>query len=222
MVVAITFGAFHIGLVNNSFELPPNKRPLKLVIITGIIGFAISAYLGVFLIAVSIASLFAVYSWRVKNIPVHSTIVHFIIGFLGFLFGFSIASTPDVTAVLPGIYFGLLVSAGHLSHEVSDYDEDRGKRVTNPIRFGRLRVLGLSFAIFTLSTLYLSILCAGRIGNFILAIPLLFLYPFHCLIYLKTVKNINLINRYRQGYRIIYVSAGLFIGGYLLYSKWTG
>ncbi len=90
-----------------------------------------------------------------KGKPVLGTIVHFVGASLYFLGGWSVFKefTPESFAL--AAFFGLVLSAGHFSNEIEDFDQDMAAGMTtNAIHFGKRRVFMTGIFLFILSSIY--------------------------------------------------------------------
>ncbi len=90
--------------------------------------------------AVAVWVMWGLYSfprYGAKYHPPLGTIAHFFIGIIQFHQGWILFSVPDKVSFILSCYFGLLLSAGHLNHEMIDCDADRAAGVANgAARFG--------------------------------------------------------------------------------------
>lgn len=94
-----------------------------------------------------------------KTIPVLSTVLHLGGSVLYFLSGYAIRDGLDLRGVLIGLYFGILIMAGHLAQEVQDAEGDRGNGLrTTATLFGARFAFAASLVLFVLSHVYLWIL----------------------------------------------------------------
>ncbi len=93
---------------------------------------------------------------RGKSIPVVSSLLHFGGTLLAFLLGALTFAPADPRSLLVACYPALLITAGHLVHEVEDYEQDRLSRCkTNAVRFGRKAVFIFASILFGFSFLLL-------------------------------------------------------------------
>lgn len=155
-----------------------------------------------------------------KGRPGYSSLVHLIAGTLFFLVGYSLFRPVGLPALLLGLYFGLVFMAGHLNHEIEDYEADREARIfTNAVKFGKRRVFFYSLGFFTLSSIYFYLLGYYAILPQLLAILPLLIYPFH-LYFLRYALKEGLtsesVSRFRKNYRWLYAIIGCVIILYLV------
>jgi len=113
-------------------------------------------------LAVITAGLGIFYSHPVLNgkcIPIVCSLTHFSGGLLHFLLGYTLFGPLDQRGVLIAVFFALTFTAGHLHHEVSDFDVDRENGLnTNAVVFGKRRVFLAGLTVFSLSYVGLRIL----------------------------------------------------------------
>ena len=93
---------------------------------------------------------------RGKNIPVFSSLLHFGGTLLSFLLGALTFAPADWHGLLVALHPAILITAGHLVHEVEDYEQDQLAHCqTNAVRFGRKPVFILASLLFGVSFLLL-------------------------------------------------------------------
>jgi 4-hydroxybenzoate polyprenyltransferase len=150
-----------------------------------------------------------------KSKPLAGTTVHFIGGVLQFVLGYAAVRPIDAAAVLIGVYFSLVFSAGHLNHEVKDHDADLAAGLkTNAVVFGPQRMFGVAFAIFTFAFLYLAALVWRGVVDLHLAWPYLAIYVPHLVLHVRAKQG------YDRKYQIVYRSLFVLAGVLLAVSKW--
>jgi 4-hydroxybenzoate polyprenyltransferase len=125
-----------------------------------------------------------------------------------FLLGASPFRPLTSSLIIPALYFAILFEAGHLNHEVKDFEADQGNELrTNAVVFGKKRVFVASSLLFLLSyPLFYGMVAAGHVGAY--AVPLsLFLLLLHMLSFIQTLRagiSRQAVLRYRKAYRTIY------------------
>jgi 4-hydroxybenzoate polyprenyltransferase len=146
-----------------------------------------------------------------KNYPLLGNLTHFIMGLAHFFLGYLINSEDFENPLYMGIYFSLLFTAGHLVHELIDFEADKSNGLrTSATFFGYKKVICFSQILFGCSFLYLLFLYGKKI------IPLSFLIPFSaayvisffCFYKLNLVERFQNLLRYRKIYRYLYLLAG--------------
>lgn len=92
-------------------------------------------------VALVIAALGALYSlplFRLKGVPLASSMVHFMGGLFHFLLGYSLYTPINRKGILLAVFFALIFTAGHAIQEVQDWEADRRSRIrTTAVHFGR-------------------------------------------------------------------------------------
>jgi 4-hydroxybenzoate polyprenyltransferase len=91
-----------------------------------------------------------------KGVPVLSTLTHHLaFASLYFLAGWALFQPLSLAAVEISLYWGLVLSAGHFSNEIEDFERDSAAQIrTNAIAFGRRPVFRLGLVLFLLASLY--------------------------------------------------------------------
>src|SRR5947209_7902374 len=73
-----------------------------------------------------------------KGTPIASSLPHLIGGIFHFLLGYAVFSPIDSRGVLIALFFALTFTAGHLNHEVRDFELDsKNNARTNAVAFGK-------------------------------------------------------------------------------------
>lgn len=168
-------------------------------------------------LAVALAILSALYSappFAMKGLPVASSALHLAGGLLHFLLGYSLFHPLDVRSLGLGGFFALTFTAGHLTHEVRDFEFDRINGIeTNAVKFGPANSFAAAFLLFTAAHFLLFAL--ARTG----AVPSLMryaiaLYPLH-LWWTWQARAAGLsfanVQRLQQRYRALYALIGLWM-----------
>ncbi|MGI6395462.1 MAG: UbiA family prenyltransferase [bacterium] len=169
----------------------------------------------------SVASflLWALYSFPKKGFkykPVAGTFIHFIGQVLHFQMGFSVLSVLNYNSFLISFYFALLFCAGHINHELIDYESDKKMGTkTGAVYFGKEKWEKLSFLIFSFSTLYILTLTLFKAADIILVWSFILAGVIHAAYKLMLCSGNLSKERFlkeRKFYRFIYFLAGtLFI-----------
>ena len=111
-----------------------------------------------FLLGLIIAALTLLYSHpraNCKGVPVLSTFIHLAFAVLYFLGGWVLFRPVSLPAAAIGLFFGLVLSAGHFSNEIQDFSSDLQARIrTNAISFGQRLVFRVGLTLFLLSSIY--------------------------------------------------------------------
>jgi len=182
-------------------------------LIVAILGYSL-LFRGCLWICLAIAGVWTLYSHpkvMLKAKPVTGSFCHFFGGILQFLLGWAAMAPAHSGAWLISFYFSAIFTAGHLNHEVKDYEDDKvaGLR-TNAVEFGPARVLAFSFWMFAAAFVYLIVLAIGKVAAWIDVLPFLLAFPIHYLWHLAKGKPTKVIYdvAYQQGYRALFFAAG--------------
>ncbi|MBO4711799.1 UbiA family prenyltransferase [bacterium] len=160
--------------------------------------------------------LWCVYSFPKKGFkyrPVLGTMIHFFGQIIHFLMGYTAIAPLDKGSAAASVYFALLFSAGHINHELIDHDADEkaGTR-TGAVRFGVKTWEKLSFALFTLAALYISVLSAIEKELLPMWLPFIIAGIIHITFKICKFKKVSVQAKFleeRLFYRILYFVAGI-------------
>ena len=188
---------------------------LIIFIVSFIIIFSL---LSSFLVISSIVSFFLwmVYSFPKKGFkykPVLGTLIHFVGQILHFEMGYSVIKGTDSFSLLVSIYFALLFSAGHINHELIDYEADKEAGTqTGAVYFGKKAWTYVSFFLFSGATVFLLWISITRTINIIIFFPFIAAGSIHVARKLMTYRYDFSRERYlteRSFYRFAYFVAGI-------------
>ncbi len=148
---------------------------------------------------------------RLKATFFGGTIVHFIAQILHFHLGYLAVDDISLRSILIASYFALLLSAGHLHHELVDYEADKANGVkTTAVRLGFNKVVRVIEALFLISVVYwIGLLWDGYITLaeclpfLIVSVVLIVLYMFKWNI--RQMKPMG----FRLYYRLMFLAAGI-------------
>jgi 4-hydroxybenzoate polyprenyltransferase len=167
-------------------------------------------------LAVITAGLGIFYSHPVLNgkcIPIVCSLAHFFGGLLHFLLGYTLFAPLDERGVLIAVFFALTFAAGHLNHEVSDFDADRQNGLnTNAVAFGKQRVFLAGLIVFTLAYVWLLTLAGSELVPRPLALLPILLYPLHVFWSVRALReglSSDSLSRFQIRYRLLYAIIGL-------------
>lgn len=148
-----------------------------------------------------------------KCIPIVSSLLHFCGGLLHFLLGYMLFAALDQRGVLIAVFFALTFMAGHLNHEVGDFEVDRQNHLnTNAVAFGKRHVFLAGLIVFTVAYVWLLILASSELIPRPLALLPIILCPLHVFWSIRTLRkglNPNSLSRLRVRYRLLYAIIGL-------------
>src|SRR5436190_16472756 len=194
------------------------RRLLLLSIFLLLAGLLLFAFLPrpTLMLAIIAAGIGVFYSHPVLNgkcIPIVCSLTHFFGGLLHFLLGYTLFSPLDQRGVLIAVFFALTFTAGHLNHEVSDFDVDRQNGLnTNAVAFGKRRVFLAGLTVFTLAYVWMLILAGSELMPRPLALLPILLYPFHVFWSVRALReglNSDSLSRLQIRYRLLYAIIGL-------------
>src|SRR5436190_13592568 len=115
-----------------------------------------------------------------KGTPVASSFPHLVGGLFHFLLGYAVFSAIDSRGILIALFFALTFTAGHLNHEVRDFELDSKTNArTNAVAFGKRRAFFAGLIVFTLAYLCLFVLGLLRFVPRALAFLALLFYALH-------------------------------------------
>ena len=160
--------------------------------------------------------LWCLYSFPKKGFkyrPLLGTLIHFIGQIIHFLMGYAVLAPVDGKSAAASVYFALLFSAGHINHELIDHDADEKSGIkTGAVCFGVSAWEKGSFALFTLATLYISILPLIEKELLFTYFPFIIAGFIHIIFKICTFKKSPAQAKFleeRRFYRILYFAAGI-------------
>jgi 4-hydroxybenzoate polyprenyltransferase len=176
------------------------------------------------ILAIAIAGLGALYSVplvHVKGKPVLNSLLHLVGGTLHFLLGYALWAALDERAVAIGCFFGLVFTAGHVTHETRDYEADLVNGIrTNAVAFGKVPAFVAGLALFTIAYSLLAALALyGMVPRVLLAATAL--YPVHLYASLQTLRSglkFESVRRLQTCYRLLYAMIGIM----MVAATWLG
>lgn len=199
--------------------LKDRKKHFMLATVVSVLLFVTIFFLAnPFFILLSLLSfcLWAVYSWPKKGFkyrPVLGTLIHFFGQMIHFQIGYAVLKTTDVESFLISAYFSLLFSAGHLNHELIDYEPDKKMGTnTGAVYFGQKKWETVSFIVFSFSTIYMIFLTFFEVADIVTCWPFIAAGIIHIVYRSLFVKNDLSKQRFlneRSFYRSLYFVSGL-------------
>ncbi len=95
------------------------------------------------------------YVFQFKGRPYAGTLIHLVAGVLHFHFGFVSLVAPSEQSLLVSVFFALVLSAGHVNHEILDYTADKQAKVnTTAVSVGPRKAHRNLIALFALGATY--------------------------------------------------------------------
>jgi 4-hydroxybenzoate polyprenyltransferase len=168
-------------------------------------------------LAVTIASLSALYSaplFHMKGLPFFNSLLHLVGGTLHFLLGYAAFAGIDARGVAIGVFFALVFTAGHLTHEARDCESDLFNGIrTNAVAFGRKQNFFAGLALFTAAyALLVALAAAGALPRVLVLAAVL--YPVHVFVSLRALRaglNFASLSRLQRCYRVLYGVIGVMM-----------
>ncbi len=156
-----------------------------------------------------------------KHLPIVGTVIHFFVEVLLFNFAYMFFNPISANSIAISVYFAMMAAAGHLHHEVIDYEVDLKNNIkTSAVTWGYKSIEIVSFSLFAVAHLYLGAVLLYGIGLprvFIIFIIGFLVHSFIFFYYYRQIENgIKSRMKYRSAYRAIYFVCGLIF----LYVLW--
>ena len=157
-----------------------------------------------------------------KDRPIGGSLIHLIFQMTAFHIGYVAFEPVSSSSILLAIYFSLLYMAGHLHHQVIDFEADLSVSTqTGAVQWGIKKAQLFSFGLFTIAAVYWVILYFANIIDQIALIPFLVAYSLQLILFLTIHQSFENVasNRtlYRTAYRLLYFAAGLTVLGFILH-----
>ena len=156
-----------------------------------------------------------------KGTPVASSFPHLVGGLFHFLLGYAVFSPIDSRGILIALFFALTFTAGHLNHEVRDFELDSKTNArTNAVAFGKYAAFVAGLIVFTLAYLCLFLLGWFRFVPRLLAFLALIFYPLHLYWSLRALRGQlepAVVDRFQFQYRALYAVIGIAMLASLFY-----
>src|SRR5437660_4370870 len=156
-----------------------------------------------------------------KGTPIASSFPHLVGGLFHFLLGYSVFSPIDSRGVLIALFFALTFTAGHLNHEVRDFELDsKNNARTNAVAFGKRLAFIAGLIVFTGAYLCLFVLGWFRFVPRPLALLALVFYALHLYCSLRALRrqlDPRIVDRFQMQYRTLYAVIGLAMLGGLFF-----
>jgi 4-hydroxybenzoate polyprenyltransferase len=150
-----------------------------------------------------------------KGTPIASSLPHLVGGLFHFLLGYAVFMPIDQRGVFIALFFALTFAAGHLNHEVRDFELDQKNNArTNAVAFGKRRIFIAGLIVFTCAYLCLFLLSCFRL----LAPPLtwaaILFYSLHLFWSVRALKadlRSEILRRFQIQYRSLYAVIGILM-----------
>jgi 4-hydroxybenzoate polyprenyltransferase len=147
-----------------------------------------------------------------KGTPIASSIPHLIGGVFHFLLGYVVFTPIDQRGVFIALFFALTFAAGHLNHEVRDFELDQKNNArTNAVAFGKQKTFVAGLIVFTAAYLCLFLLGWFRFIPRPLSFIAIVFYSLHLYWSLRALRRqldpVN-VDRFQTQYRSLYALIG--------------
>jgi 4-hydroxybenzoate polyprenyltransferase len=156
-----------------------------------------------------------------KGTPIASSFPHLVGGVFHFLLGYAVFSAIDSRGILIALFFALTFTAGHLNHEVRDFELDSKTHArTNAVAFGKRATFIAGLIVFTLAYLCLFVLGLLRFVPRMLAFLAIIFYLLHLFWSLRALRldlNSQIVDRFQIQYRALYFIIGIAMLASLFY-----
>ena len=208
--------------VAHGLKAPDPRVPPRLLLsfslsllITSFLVFALLSS-RVVIVAVIIATLGFFYShpWlNAKGTPIASSLPHLVGGIFHFLLGYAVFMPIDQRGVFIAVFFALTFAAGHLNHEVRDFELDQKNNArTNAVAFGKRATFIAGLIVFSCAYLCLFLLGWFRFIPRPLSFLAILFYPLHLYWSVRAIRSElqpELVDRFQTQYRSLYALIGI-------------
>jgi 4-hydroxybenzoate polyprenyltransferase len=181
------------------------------LLLLGLLG---PATLGLAFAIVSLSALYSAPVFHMKGLPVFNSVLHLVGGTLHFLLGYATFAAVDGRGIAIGGFFALVFTAGHLTHEVRDYEGDllNGIR-TNAVVFSKARSFVMGLVLFTAAyALLVTLAACGYVPRVLVLAAAL--YPVHLHASLRAMRaglSFESLLRLQRCYRLLYAIIGIMM-----------
>jgi len=208
--------------VAHGLKAPDPRVPPRLLLSFSlsllVASFLVFALLGsrVVIVAVIIAALGFFYSHprlNAKGTPIASSLPHLVGGIFHFLLGYAVFMPIDQRGVFIAVFFALTFAAGHLNHEVRDFELDQKNNArTNAVAFGKRATFIAGLIVFSCAYLCLFVLGWFRFIPRTLSFLAILFYPLHLYWSVRAIRSQlqpELVDRFQTQYRSLYALIGI-------------
>lgn len=156
-----------------------------------------------------------------KGTPIASSLPHLLGGIFHFLLGYAVFMPIDQRGIFIALFFALTFAAGHLNHEVRDFELDQKTNArTNAVAFGKRATFVAGLIVFTLAYLCLFLLGWFRFVPRPLSFFAAVFYPLHLYWSLRALRGQlqpEIVDRFQVQYRALYAVIGIGMLCFLFY-----
>ncbi len=151
-----------------------------------------------------------------KHLPIVGTIIHILVAVVQFNFAYMFLAPISEVSVFISIFFALLISGGHLHHEIIDYEADKLNKIkTSTVKWGVKNTKYFSFSIFVIAHSYWCLLLITGYIELFWFISFFGGFLIHLGMFIskgtKFENNYQARLKYRLIYRIVYFICGLIV-----------
>jgi 4-hydroxybenzoate polyprenyltransferase len=148
-----------------------------------------------------------------KGTPIVSSLPHLFGGIFHFLLGYSVFMPIDQRGIFIALFFAATFAAGHLNHEVRDFELDQKNNArTNAVAFGKRATFVAGLVLFTGAYLCLFLLGWFRFVPRPLSAVAALSYLLHLYWSLRVLRSQfrpEIVDRFQIQYRALYAVIGL-------------
>jgi len=156
-----------------------------------------------------------------KGTPIASSLPHLLGGTFHFLLGYAVFTEIDQRGVFIALFFALTFVAGHLNHEVRDFELDQKTNArTNAVAFGKKPSFIAGLVLFSCAYLCLFLLGWFRFVPRPLSFFAAVFYPLHLYWSLRALRGQlepGIVDRFQVQYRALYAVIGIGMLCFLFY-----
>jgi 4-hydroxybenzoate polyprenyltransferase len=156
-----------------------------------------------------------------KGTPIASSIPHLVGGVFHFLLGYAVFAPIDQRGVFIALFFAFTFAAGHLNHEVRDFELDQKNNArTNAVAFGKRTAFVAGLILFSCAYFCLFLLGWFRFVPRPLSFLAALFYPLHLFWSLHVLRSQfrpDLVERFQTQYRSLYAVIGIGMLCFLFY-----
>jgi len=150
-----------------------------------------------------------------KGTPIASSLPHLVGGLFHFLLGYAVFMPIDQRGVFIALFFALTFAAGHLNHEVRDFELDQKNNArTNAVTFGKQKTFLAGLVLFTCAYLCLFLLGLFRFVAPSLTWAAILFYSLHLFWSVRALKadlRSEILRRFQIQYRSLYAVIGILM-----------
>jgi len=148
-----------------------------------------------------------------KGTPVASSLPHLIGGVFHFLLGYAVFTPIDQRGSFIALFFAFTFAAGHLNHEVRDFELDQKNNArTNAVAFGKRPTFIAGLIVFSCAYICLFLLGWFRLVPRPLAFIAILFYPLHLFWSFRVLRSQfqpDTVHRFQSQYRALYALIGI-------------